>query len=161
MERKKVNESKCIEYTCLKNIRKSFILTRKPESVEKELIFSFWGAPSGATAIFENAKGDSLYRLLFDETCVIPVEFLIGEIKVTLAVFHGKADAEKYNCEPICTECVNGGLLVYPNWLDLPMQIIEIYGAIQAVKDDIDKLSGKYEELGGKVERLLDGYDFD
>lgn len=150
-----------MEYTLLKNVRKGFVLTRKPEMIEKELIISFSGAPSGATAIFENADGNSLYRLLADKTCSVPADFLIGEIKVTVTLLNGKADAEKYTCEPICVERKNGAILVYPNWLDLPMQIIELYGELQGVKSDMGELLGKYDSLDKKVEKLLDGYDFD
>lgn len=150
-----------MEYTCLKKIRKGFVLTRKPEIVDKELITTFSGAPPGATAIFENAEGNSLYRLLADRTCVVPADFLVGEIKVTVTMLNGKVDAEKIICEPICVERKNGIVLVYPNWLDLPMQIIEIYGEIQGVKDGMSELLGKYDTLDKKVEKLLEGYDFD
>lgn len=150
-----------MEYTCLRSVGKGFVLTRKPEMIEKELIISFSGAPSGATAIFENADGNSLYRLLADKTCSVPADFLIGEIKVTVTLLNGKVDAEKYTCEPICVERKNGVILVYPNWLDLPMQIIELYGELQGVKSDMGELFGKYDSLDKKVEKLLDGYDFD
>lgn len=150
-----------MEYTCLKKIQKGFVLTRKPEMVDKELLITFSGAPSGATAIFENANGNSLYRLLADRTCVVPADFLVGEIKVTVTMLNGKVDAEKFICEPICVERKNGVILVYPNWLDLPMQIIEIYGELQGVKGGMEELFGKFDSLDKKVDKLLDGYDFD
>ncbi len=150
-----------MEYTCLNKVGKGFVLTRKPEMVDKELVIAFSGAPPGATAIFENADDNSLYRLLADRTCVVPADFLVGEIKVTVTILNGKADAEKITCEPICVERKNGVILVYPNWLDLPMQIIQIYGELQGVKSDMGELLGKYDSLDRKVEKLLDGYDFD
>ena len=150
-----------MQYTCLKKCAKAFIITRNPEVVEDELIISFSGAPPGATAIFENSNGNSIYRLLSDDACSIPADFLVGEIKVTVTILNGKVDAEKITCEPICAERKNGVILVYPNWLDLPMQIIEIYGEIQGVKDGMSELLGKYDSLDKKVEKLLDGYDFD
>ena len=150
-----------MKYTLLKNVRKGFVLTRNPKMIEKELSISFSGAPLDATAIFENADGNSLYRLLADRTCVVPADFLVGEIKVTVTMLNCKVDAEKITCEPICAERKNGVILVYPNWLDLPMQIIEIYGEIQGVKDGMSELLGKYDSLDKKVEKLLDGYDFD
>lgn len=150
-----------MEYTCLKKIQKGFVLTRKPEMIDKELVITFSGAPSGATAIFDNADGYSLYRLLADETCVVPADFLVGEIKVTVTILDGKVDTKKIICEPICIERKNGVILVYPNWLDLPMQIIEIYSELHGVKDNMSELFGKYDSLDKKVEKLLDGYDFD
>ena len=151
-----------MEYTCLKKVRKGFVLTRKPEMIDKELIISFSGISPGMTAIFENAEGNSLYRLLADKTCSAPADFLVnGEIKVTVTLLNGKADAEKFTCEPICAERKNGVILVYPNWLDLPMQIIEIYGELQGVKSGMEELFGKFDSLDKKVDKLLDGYDFD
>lgn len=151
-----------MNYTCLNNMRKGFILTRKPEMIYKELKISFFGAPLGATAIFENTDGNSLYRLLADKTCSVPADFLVnGEIKVTVTLLNGKTDAEKFTCEPICVERKNGVILVYPNWLDLPMQIIEIYGELQGVKVGMEELFGKFDSLDKKVDKLLDGYDFD
>jgi hypothetical protein len=150
-----------MEYNCLKKIRKGFVLTRKPEMVDKELFITFSGAPPGATAIFENADGNSLYRLLADKTCAVPADFLVGEIKITVTLLNGKVDAEKIACEPLCVERKNGIVLVYPNWLDLPMQIIEIYGELQGVKGGMEELFGKFDSLDKKVDKLLDGYDFD
>lgn len=150
-----------MEYTCLKCVNKGFVLTRKPEMIEKELIVSFLGSPPDATAIFRNGNGDSIYRLLSDNSCVIPADFLDGETKVTLTVLNGKTPAQKYDCEPICAERKNGVLLVYPNWLDLPKQIIEIYGEIQKIKNEMETSSRKHDDLNRKVDKLLDGYDFD
>lgn len=153
-----------MKYTCLKRLRKNgvgFILTRQPEFVGKELIITFSGAPPDATAIFENSNGNSIYRLLVDKTCSVPTDFLVGEIKVTVTRLNGKADVEKCTCEPICVERKNGMVLVYPNWLDLPMQIIELYGELQEVKDNMSEIIVKHDSLDKKVEKLLDGYDFD
>ena len=153
-----------MKYSCLKRLGENgvgFIFTRQPEFLGKELKVSFSGIPPDSTAIFENSNGDFIYRFLLDNTCVVPTDFLVGEIKVTVTILNGKVDAEKFICEPFCVERKNGIILVYPNWLDLPMQIIGIYGVLQEVKDDIDRLHGKYDSLDKKVEKLLDGYDFD
>ena len=79
-----------MEYKLIKDCGKGFMLTREPETVSDELIVSFTGAPDDATAIFENSDGNSLYRLLKDETCAIPAAFLKGCVKVTVAVLKGK-----------------------------------------------------------------------
>ena len=150
-----------MEYTCLKKVHKGFILTRKPEFVGKELVISFSGSPAGATAIFENGKGDYLYRLLVDKTCAVPQDFLVGEIKVTVTILDGSKDTGKYRCEPFCAERKEHLLLVYPNWLDIPTQIVELFGFINDLQCGMDKLSGKTEEIEKKVEKMLAGYDFD
>ena len=146
-----------MKYTLLKNVYKGFMLTRKPGMVDKELIITFSGAPSGATAIFENADGNSLYRLLADKTCSVPADFLVnGEIKVTVTLLNGRADAEKFTCEPICVERKNGVILVYPNWLDLPMQIIEIYGEIQKIKNEMAELKARQTQTEEKLAQFED-----
>ena len=150
-----------MEYTCLKKIGKGFIITRKPEILNDGLIISFKNAPTSATIILRNQKGNSLYRSLIDSSCEIPLDFLKGEISVLLTVLNGKSNTEKYICEPFFVEEKNGVIMVYPNWLDLPMQIIDIYGELQSVKGGMEELFGKFDSLDKKVDKLLDGYDFD
>ena len=150
-----------MEYTCLKNVQKGFITTRKPEQVESELLVRFSGAPPNAHAIFENGNGDSLYRLLEDESCSVPAHYLVGEVKSTITVLDGKSNAKKCYCEPFFAERVGGVLLVYPNWLDIPMQIISVYEALNDVKNDVSILSNKCTTLDKKVDKVLDGVDFD
>ena len=150
-----------MEYTCLKNLHKGFIVTRKPERIKKELIISFSGSPPNAHAIFENEKGESMYRLLKDESCSIPAYFLAGEIKVAVAVLDGKNDAEKCFCEPFFAEEMGEILIVYPNWLDIPMQVVSVYEALNGVKDDMKSLANECVTLNEKVDKVLDGVDFD
>ena len=150
-----------MEYICLKKVGKGFLSTRKPEIVDKELIISFFGAPTDVTVIFENANGNSLYRTLTDNTCALPIDFLVGEIRVVITLLNGKSKKLKIVCESICAEQKNGTTFVYPNGLDLPMQIIEIYSELQKMKCDMEEMHVKHNTLDAKVGKLLDGYDFD
>lgn len=150
-----------LEYRLLDSVNKGFILTRNPEVISSALIVLFTGSPNDATAIFENERGLFLYRALKDGTCLIPVDFLVGNIKVTVAVLSGSVDAPKYKCESIFTKRVSDGVLICPNGIDIPMQIIEIFSEIQKIKKEIVTASCKHDELDKKVEKLLDGYDFD
>lgn len=151
-----------MEYKLIDLCGKGFILTREPETVTDELIISFTGAPANATAVFENAEGNSLYRLLKDDTCSIPADFLKGCVKVTVAVLNGKEKAPKYICERIYTTPVPaGGVIVCPDGLDTAKEIISILGEMQAVKEDIVGLNKRFDTLDEKLVRLLDGYDFE
>ena len=153
-----------MQYTCVnarESVGKGFVVTRTPQIIDGDLPVSFLAISPGYTAIFEDSSGRALYRTLVDNACVIPENFLAGEIKVTLAILDGESDSKKYVCEPFYVERKNGVVLVYPNWLDLPMQIIELYSELQGVKDDMGELSGRYSDLDEKVDKLLDGYDFD
>lgn len=150
-----------MEYGLFNSAKKGFILTRTPELISDDLIISFTGAPNDATAIFENEAGNSAYRQLNDGMCALPVDFLVGNVKVVVATLNGKADAPKYKCESIYTKRVSEGVLICPNGIDIPMQIIELFGEIQKIKNEMVTSSRKHDDLNKKVDKLLDGYDFD
>lgn len=152
-----------IEYILFPYKDLGMLYTRKPEVVRLNgvLMFSFTKAPSGATAIFENANGQSLYRDLSKNECLIPVDFLVGEIKITVAFLNGNANVKRIVCEPICAERKDGVVLIYPSTLDTAIQIIELHKDLQAVKDDMDSWRTAHDSLDEKVNKLLDGYDFD
>lgn len=148
-----------MEYKLIENIKKGFILTREPDEVGDELIITFTGAPNGATAIFENESGNSLYRLLKDETCSIPKEFIKGSVTATVAVLNGQADAPKYRCEAIYSKSVGGVLVVCPGGLDIPQEIISVYACMQDLNNKQITLTKAIDELNEKLARLLDGWD--
>ena len=148
-----------MEYKLLKTQRKGFCLTREPEVVEGELFITFTGAPEDATAIFENAEGDSLYRLLAGGSCAIPADFLRGEISVCVTVLNGSESEPKYVCEGIYTKTLGGGIVVVPNGLDFPKEIIDVCVELQSVREDIAALAQKDKELDEKLVQLLHGYN--
>lgn len=127
--------------------------------MDDELIITFTGAPNGATAIFENESGNSLYRQLYDATCSIPKEFIKGSVRVTIAVLNGKSNAPKYRCEAIYSKAVNGVLVVCPNGLDVPQEIISVYACVQDLNEKHTTLTKAIEGLNEKLARLLDGWD--
>ena len=152
-----------MEYKLIKDCGKGFMLTREPETVTDELIISFTGAPAFATAVFENEDGNSLYRLLKDDTCAIPADFLRGRVKVTVAVLNGKDNAPKYTCEGIYTKPVPqcGGVVACPDGLDTAKEIIAVHGEIQELKNCVAALGKGIDALDEKLIKLLDGYDFE
>ena len=150
-----------MEYKLIELVKKGFILTREPEVVTDELIITFTGAPDGATAIFENAGRNSLYRMLEKETCRIPADFLDSIVKCTVVVLNGKPDAPKYACESIYVKRIDGKVICCPNGVDTPLQIIAVLSEIQDIKNDIVHLNDEQSKIVKKLDRLIEGYDFE
>lgn len=150
-----------MEYKILQDFKKGILLTRQPEIVKEDLIISFAEAPDNAVAIFENKRtGDSLYRLLQDETCTVPYEFLKGEISVHVTVMDGKTAAPVFVCEELKAEPVQGsGVLVLPNDNNLTKIVAEIQLDMQEIKNELKTVTEKYSELDKKLVKLLEGYD--
>lgn len=135
------------------------VLTRQPELVYDDLYVDFSGAPSGATAIFE-VGGDTMYRLLSDETCSVPVDKLNGVVKVTVALLDGSARPRKWACEELLAEKQkNCGTLISPNDMNLPQRFVELKLENETIRQSQKRLEGRVKELEDKLEKLLEGYD--
>ena len=151
-----------MEYKLIQDCSKGFILTREPETVTSELIITFTGAPADATAVFENGEGNSLYRLLKDDTCAIPVAFMKGRVRVTVAALNGKDNAPKYVCEGIYTTPIPSvGVIVCPDGLDMALELISARTEINALRERIDGLCARADTTDERITKILDGYDFD
>ena len=153
-----------MEYKLLDS-KKGFILTREPEIIDKNLYITFTGAPENATVIFESKiKGDTLYRELQDGMCCVPARFLCpileDVIKVTVVVLDGKSN-EKWQCEEIKAgkNISNDTIIVKPNDMNIPLQIVEVLLEQQKIKDDMKQLTDNFSELNQKLDKLLEGYD--
>lgn len=153
-----------MEYKLLDS-KKGFILTREPEIIDKNLYITFTGAPENATVIFESKiKGDTLYRELLDGMCCVPARFLCpileDVIKVTVVVLDGKSN-EKWQCEEMKTgkNISNNTIIVKPNDMNIPLQIVEVLLEQQKIKDDMKQLTDNFSELNQKLDKLLEGYD--
>jgi hypothetical protein len=152
-----------MEYTCLKSLKgegKAFVLIRKPQVAKDDIEVYFQNAPERTTAIFYKNDDNSIYRELKDGACKVPMAWLEGEIEVSLYVLHESGRSEKYNCEPFYAESIEGGVLIYPNWLDIQEQIIDLHKDIKVLTDEQIKLTEKQSALEDKVTKLLEGYNF-
>lgn len=139
--------------------KKGFILTRQPEVVDDSLYITFTGAPENATAIFENGE-DSLYKLLRENCCEVPKNFLVGEIKITVAILNGEVNSPKWECEGIkASKTKDGNILIAPNDMNLPEKMVEIQLEMQEIQNNLSTLSKNYSELETKLTKLLEGYD--
>lgn len=140
------------------------ILTRNPEKVSKNLFITFTGAPADATVIFENREGDSLYRKLEDNMCAVPTRFLCpileDVIKVTVCVLDG-VSKDRWKCEEIKTGLLTSTneVLIQPNDMNIPQQMIELKLEIQEMRENAKKQQEEISELNNKLNRLLEGYD--
>lgn len=146
-----------MEYKLLGN-GTGIILTRQPEIVNDELIITFSGSPSGATAIVE-INGDSHYCLLHDATCAIPCAKLNGAVKITVALLDGSAKPKKWLCEGIKASKTAAGVLIAPDDMDLPATVAGLRLENDALRQYVAALENKINTLYGKFERLTEGYD--
>lgn len=146
-----------MEYKLLCN-GTGIILTRQPEIVNDELIITFSGSPSGATAIVE-INSDAHYFLLRCATCAIPCEKLNGTVKITVAVLDGSAKPKKWLCESIKASKTAAGVLVAPDDMDLPTTVAGLRLENDALRKYVAALEAKINTLSGKFEKLTEGYD--
>ena len=135
------------------------VLTRQPELVYNDLYVYFSGAPSGATAIFESGD-NSMYRLLHDEACFVPVDKLNSVVKVTVALLDGSARPRKWACEELLADKQqSGGTLVSPNDMNLPQRFVGLILENEGIRHTQERLEGRVKELEDRLEKLLEGYD--
>ncbi len=147
-----------MEYKILDN-GTAVLLTRQPEPIKDELCVTFTGVPTGATAIFE--VGDTaIYRLLEEDSCVVPVYKLVGEVKVTVVILDGSARPQKWICEELKGHRLESGeILVAPNDMNLPQRYVELKLENQILRDNDKELHARLDELREKLEKLYEGYD--
>ena len=139
---------------------KGVILTRQPELIYGNLYITFTGAPEFATVIFERKDGESLYRSLEDGLCGVPESFLQDEIKITVTLIDGTVNPQKWACEGLkITKQKKGGVLVAPNDMNIPEQMVELQLELQEMREREKIQSEKISELNTKLEKLLEGYD--
>lgn len=151
-----------MEYRLLFNNKKGFLMTRKPEILDDELIITFTDSPNNATAIFENSDGNSLYRLLKDETCSIPKSFLkAGVVKVTITVLDGTSVSPAYVCEGFFVNKQELFTLIHPEGIDVEKLLIDVLKDNEELKEKEKRNAVEIQELREKIDKLIEGYDFD
>ena len=149
-----------IEYKLLDN-HKGVILTRQPHIAADELSFSFEGAPSDATAIFEIQNGDCYYRSLSNGRCSLPLSNVSGEVKVTVALLNGETPPRRWLCEEFKADKQrNGGTLIAPNDMNLPQTVVALQLENQEIRQLFTNLKEQYDKLNAKLEKIMEGYDF-
>jgi hypothetical protein len=150
-----------ITYKIFENTKKGFMASREPItiSVKDELVVSFENAPNNATVIFEDVEGKTLYKRIINKECRVPAMFLTGELKVAVVVFSG--DTPKYQCESIFGKRFGEQIIVCPNGIDTPVEIVNIYAEMETLKQGNKALQEELAKANRKLEKILEGYDFD
>lgn len=150
-----------ITYKIFENTKKGFIVSREPFTLtaKDELGVSFENAPENGTAIFEDANGKSLYRRIVNGECFVPASFLTSKLNVGITVFSGSTT--KYQCESLCCKVFDNHIIVCANGIDAPVEIVNVYKELEAVKQNNKALQEELAKANKKLEKILEGYDFD
>ena len=146
-----------MKYKILDN-GKAYIISRHPELITSCLNVEFIDAPDNATAIFD-INGTSYYRKLSGKSCSIDFKKSTGIVKVTLADFNSKT-VNKWICEEIMIEKINDSTIaVLPNDMNLPMQVVQLASENESIRLKLREIENKYNQLVGKIQDMLEGYD--
>lgn len=149
-----------MKYKLLGN-KKGIILTRNPKLIERELTVSFVDAPANATAIFENAEGDSYYQKIVDKVCVVPSAILKGVIKSMVVVFDDTPCPAKWVCEELVAQKLkDGSALIMPNDMNMPQKFVEIQLEQQKMAERISRLEDRLKTLEDKFEDVFEGHNY-
>ena len=135
------------------------IKTREPVLIDKIFSVEFDGAPEGSTAIFERSDGESVYRELVNGCCEIQSEWLVGEIKIVVAILDGTM-RQRWFCEGVkAVPQLNRQVLIYPYDIDFQGKIARLQEENAKLQDEVKKHAEKILELETKLIKLLEGYD--
>ena len=150
-----------VEYQLFEHEKKGIILKRATVShdKEKDLIVRFMNAPPGGMAIFETSDERTVYRRIKNCECCVPRSFLNGVISVTYVVFSG--NTVKYQCENIYALDAGEKVVICPGGVNLETEVINLNLKIDILSKNYNELNGQLEKLNKKLEKILDGYDFD
>lgn len=140
---------------------KGIILTRSPETTKDDIYITFQEAPSGAVAVFSTAAGLTYYRKIsLDGECVIAARLLVGNTNLSVTVPDDGAGERKWICEGIrIEELGNGVCAVFPNDMDLPQKVNELFLENEQLRNNVSRLTDKLSELKKRIDSLLEGYD--
>lgn len=148
-----------IQYKILNN-NNGVILTRQPKVIYDVLEFHFFGAPLGATAVFE-IGGDLYYRELKENRCSLSSTTLAGEIKVVVALFEKNKTPKKWICEEIKAQPQkNGGILVSPNDLNLPQTIVDLKLENDEIRKENATIKDELAAIKKRLDEIMEAYDF-
>lgn len=145
----------------LLNNNTGIILTRDAEMITGALYITFKNVPRNATVIFQN-ETDSLYREIIDNTCEVPLSFLLKSeiISTTVTILNGSKNVPTWHCERmIVTKCELDTVLIRPDDTDISSKWANTQDELNTIRENYKNLSEKYSELATKLNKLLDGYD--
>ena len=147
-----------MKYLLLKDMT-GVIRDRSPEVSGRILKFEFDQAPAGALAVFKTNRGD-IYLALQDGCCELDSTGLIGEIGVTVAVFDGTAEAQRWQCEGIILySLTDGNLLLVPHDGNLSQTVAIMHIRLDACEETNRRLTEEISKLREEQQKLMTGYN--
>lgn len=132
---------------------------RTPDETGRKLHFSFDLAPQGATAVFTTNRGE-IYRDLTDGACELDATGLDGEIRLTVALFDGAADAKRWKCDGfVLYSLTNGKKLLVPADGDLAQTVSELRIRMETAERARARHDKEIAELRAMYQKIMDGYN--
>ena len=148
-----------IQYKLLNNAT-AVLITRQPVVLEKELDIVFLDAPENATVLM-SASGASFCRKLTDGICTVPIDKMIGTVKITLTVLNNAVPLKKWGCEELKTQHLrDGSVLVFPNDLNLPQTIVDLRIENDEIRREHEKLKEEFKKIKERIEKVFEAYKF-
>ena len=141
-----------IKYKLFRN-QKGLIIERAPKKIKSDVTVSFSGG-DGLTAIFKDSDGNSIYRNIVDEKCIIPFSFLKGTVSVIVTDLNNSMKV-KYKCERLICQKETDFVWVMPEEMNLPIEIIEAQNQIEELKSELKKALSEIAFL----KEAYQGYD--
>ena len=72
----------------------------------------------------------------------------------------GDKPFSRWLCEEINIKLLEDGkVLISPNDMNLPQKVVDLQLENQEIKEKYRKLKACYEELNGKLDKIMEGYD--
>ena len=138
-----------IKYKLFKD-HKGVIADRMPKKFKANVTLSFGEGVTGYTLILKDANGNYSYRELNGGKATAPIDFLNGEISVSLANLN--SSEPRYQCEGLVCKKESEYTWIMPEGLNLPLEITEC-------KKQIEDLRREFKELCNEVRRLREEYE--
>lgn len=147
-----------MKYLLLKDMT-GVIRDRSPEVSGRILRFEFDQAPEGALAVFKTNRGD-IYLALQDGCCELDSTGLTGEIGVTVAVFEGTAEAQRWHCDGVVLySLTDGNWLLVPSDGNLSQTVAVMRIRMNSCEETNRRLSEEISELREEYRKLMSGYN--
>lgn len=139
---------------------RGIVLDRTPICASEDVVFTFENAPLGATAVFF-CNGAERYRdISNDGTCTIPLKFLNGIVNVSVALFDGTVNPQKWVCESVVATPQDDGkvfIAMYDN--DLPDKIARLFSEMDDLRLQILEIKKTADGVSKRLDSILEGYN--
>lgn len=131
---------------------------RTPIGSASEAVFTFEGAPDGASAFFTSAKG-TFYRTLNGGACSVYAGNLIGRCEVGVILPDTAQRPCRWICEGLVGKIYPGGVWIAPDDGDIPARMSRIEAEADDIRRQARTLAERMDKLAEEFEKLYEGYD--